>query len=163
MNLGYQYPLTVFLEVQTTDNTAMHFGTYTDYYATSSDAVKVNGAPAGSTVEIVGQSGNVLASATAGLDGAQLKIGKYHMPLSANVEVLVMGVVVASTPTATAIYGGDVYSVSGLSGGGTAAPVGIFTSNPVSSGTINPTVGQGVTSKVSGPNSGTICLLGLCL
>ncbi|HEV2226584.1 MAG TPA: hypothetical protein VGR56_07260, partial [Nitrososphaerales archaeon] len=166
MNLGYQYPLTVFLEVQTTDNTAMHFSTYTDYYATSSDSVIVNRAPAGSTVEIVGQSGNVLASATAGLDGsAQMKIAKYHMPLSANVEVLVMGVVVASTPTTTIVYGGDVYSVGGLSGGGTgtAAPVGIFTSNPVSSGTINPNVGQGVTSKVSGPIGGTICIVGLCL
>ncbi len=166
MTLGYQYPLTVFLEVQTTDNTVMHFSTYTDYYATSSDTVTVNGAPAGSTVEIVGQSGNVLASAPAGVDGsAQLKIAKYHMPLSANVEVLVMGVVVASTPTTAAIYGGDVYSVGGLSGtgGGTAAPVGIYTSNPVSSGTINPNVGQGVTSKVSGPIGGTICIVGLCL
>ena len=166
MNLGYQYPLTVFLEVQTTDNTTMHFSTYTDYYATSSDTVTVNGAPAGSTVEIVGQSGNVLASSTAGLDGsAQMKIAKYHMPLSANVEVLVMGVVVASTPTMTAVYGGDVYSVGGLSGSGTgtAAPTGVFTSNPVSSGTINPNVGQGVNSKVSGPNGGTICIVGLCL
>ncbi|HEV2225576.1 MAG TPA: hypothetical protein VGR56_02080 [Nitrososphaerales archaeon] len=166
MNLGYQYPLTVFLEVQTTDNTAMHFSTYTDYYATTSDSVTVNGAPAGSTVEIVGPSGNVFASATAGLDGsAQIKIAKYHLPLTANVEVLVMGVVVASTTTTTNVYGGDVYSVGGLSGGGTgtAAPVGVFTSNPVSSGTINPNVGQGVTSKVSGPSGGTICIVGLCL
>ena len=166
MNLGYQYPLTVFLEVQTTDNTAMHFSAYTDYYATSSDTVTVNGAPGGSTVEIVGQSGNVLATTTAGLDGsAHLNIAQYHMPLSANVEVLVMGVVVASTPTTTSIYGGDVYSVGGLSGGGggTAAPVGVYASNPVSSGTINPNVGQGVTSKVSGPNGGTICIAGLCL
>jgi hypothetical protein len=85
------------------------------------------------------------------------------MPLSANVEVLVMGVVVASTQAAGSIYGGDVYTVSGLTGGATAAPAGTFTSNPVSSGTINPNVGKGVTTKVSGPIGGTICIVGLCL
>jgi hypothetical protein len=146
MNLGYQSPFTAFLEVQTTDNTAMRFSTYTNYYATSSPLVTVNNAPLDSTVQIVDGTGKVLATAQPDMSGtATLDIGMYAMPLKANINIYEMGVLVGSTSSMVPIYGGDVYTVSlspggiGQTGTGTA-----YTSNPATSTAINPNVGQGL-------------------
>ncbi len=166
LNLGYQFPLTAFLEVESTDNTTMHFSTYTDYYATSAGSIQVTGAPAGSTVDVVNPSGTVLASGRASLSGtAVLDVSRYDMPLVANIEVLALGLPVASTPAPVAIYGGDTYAVSAGTGSSVGAPAGPMTVNPSLSEVINTNVGQGVTTNLGNPNSSTppICLFGICV
>lgn len=163
MNLGYQYPLTTFLEVQSTDNTTMHYSTYTDYYATTSGNITVNGAPAGSTVQLIGASGAVLASGRASLSGtAVLDVTMYNMPLSANIVVTDLGVTVASTSSPAAIYGGDAYALTAGSGSTLAPTSGPYTANPTISGDISTSVGQGI-GLLPGPSSGDVCLLGICL
>ena len=146
MNLGYQYPLTAFLEVQTTDYTAMHFSAYSNYYATSSPNVKVENAPPGSTVRIVGNDGRVFAAAQADNSGtATLDVGMYDMPLNANINVYMFGVQVGSTSSSVPIYGGDVYTVTLNPGGIVQIGSGaVYTSNPAVSTIINPNAGQGV-------------------
>jgi hypothetical protein len=147
MNLGYEYPLTAFLEVQTTDYSTMHFSAYSDYYATSSPSITVQNAPPGSTVEIVGSGGNVYSSGQVDSSGtSQLNIGMYDMPLNANINVYLFGVLVGSTSASVPIYGGDVYTVS-LSPNIGIGQVGlgtVYTSNPTVTPIINPNAGQGV-------------------
>jgi hypothetical protein len=124
----------------------MRFSVYDNYYATTSPLVTVNNAPPGSTVKIVSAQGNVLAAAQADNSGtATLDIGMYVMPLKANINVYVLGVLVGSTPSSVPIFGGDVYTVS-LNPGG-IVPVGIgtvYTSNPATTSVINPNAGQGL-------------------
>ncbi len=168
LNLGYQYPLTAFLEVESTDNTTIHFSTYSNYYATSAGTVTVTGAPAGSTAEVVDPSGKVLATGQADLTGtARIDIGKYVMPLSANVEVFLLGTMVASTPATVSIYGGDSYAVTIGAGGSSVAstPVGPYTTAPSVGGEVNSNSGQGITVDLgkSTDSSAQICLLGICL
>ncbi len=165
MNLGYQYPLTAFLEVQSTDNTAMHFSTYTDYYATTSDSVTVAGAPPGSTAQLVDPSGRVLASAPADLSGtARLDIGMYAEPLQANVVVSLQGAEIATTSAPMPVYGGDSFAVTSALGGGSSAstPSGPFTVNPSTTSSINVNVGEGI--QITGGNSSLqLCLLESCV
>lgn len=170
MNLGYQYPLTVFLEVQTTDGSKMFFSTYTDYYATKSDTVTVKGLVPYSTAQIVGTSGSVLSTAQADGSGtAHLDIGMYDMPLAANIEDIVLGAPVASTSGPVNIFGGDVYTTALGSGTSQGTPSGPFTTKPSVAGVINVNVGDGITLGVggtsvsTGSSSGSVCILGLCL
>jgi hypothetical protein len=161
MNLGYQSPFTVFLEVQGTDNTAMHYSTYTDYYATTSPAVTVNGAPPGSAVEIVGSGGNVLASGSAGPSGTvTMNVASFNMPITGTIQVLEAGITAASSST-TQIYGGDVYTVGvpGITGPSLSGP---FTANPGTTDIVNPSVGDGLQINLGGGGGG-ICILGICL
>jgi hypothetical protein len=173
MDLGYQYPLSAFLEVQTTDNTAMYFSVYRDYYATASDTVTVRDAPPGSTVAIVDQSGNFFARGQADNSGtATLQIGMYHMPLRAYIRVFLMGTMIGSTTGSVDIYEGDVYTVSlslGTGQGQGETPAVPYTSNPSTSTIVNPNVGFGITlDQIAGvvfsigTRSGTICMLGTC-
>jgi len=165
LNLGYQYPLTTFLEVESTDNTSMHFSTYTNYYATSSNLVTVTGALSGSTAELVDASGRVLASGQVDGSGtAHLDVGMYPMPINAKVEVFLLGLMVASTPSTVQVYGGDVYSVTTELGTTGNAPAGPYTSNPSLNGLINSNVGQGISVNL-GPGGGSsppLCVLGIC-
>jgi hypothetical protein len=73
----------------------------------------------------VSATGQVLASSPADGSGtATMPIGKYHMPLVANIQATVLGLVVGSTPSPVSIWGGNSYSLSlslGLAGGLTGA------------------------------------------
>jgi hypothetical protein len=166
LNLGYQFPLTAFLEVESTDNTSMHFSTYTDYYATASGSIQVTGAPIGSTVKVVGPSGTVLASGQAGLSGSTvLDISRYDMPLVANIEVVLGGLPLASTLSPVHIYGGDTYAVSAGPGSPGGVPIGPMTINPALNDVINTNVGQGITVNLGDPSSSSppVCLFGICV
>jgi hypothetical protein len=124
-NLGYQMPFQFFLETQTSYAGAMFTGSFNDFYLASSDSVTVTNMPANSVAQIVSATGQVLASSPADGSGtATMPIGKYHMPLVANIQVTVLGLVVGSTASPVSIWGGDSYSVSlslGLAGGLTGA------------------------------------------
>ena len=111
--LGYQSPFRVFLEVQSSYSGGMLFSTYTDYYATQSDSITITGVPTSSIGRIVDPSGTVLASGPVDSTGTvTLNIGKFHMPLLANIEVLTLGVQTAITSSPVSIWGGNSYSLS---------------------------------------------------
>jgi hypothetical protein len=134
MNLNMPEPFQYYLELQANSNTpstgSMFTGSFTDYYATTSDNVKVRNAGAGSIVRIVNAtSGNTLASSTADSNGTALvDVGRYHMPINANVQVFdTTGVnLLSSTPSSPGIYGGDVYDV-----GTSTVPTTVITVNAV--------------------------------
>jgi hypothetical protein len=169
MNLGYQYPLTAFLEVQTTDSSTMHFSVYSDYYATASDTLTVTGVPPNATVEVASPTGSVLATGQADASGtATLKIGMYHMPLQAEIRVFVLGVRVGSTSSVVSLYGGDVYQASLAPGGASIGSVSVpYTSDPSTAPVISSAVGNGITLQADGPSvdpsGGSLCVFRVCL
>jgi hypothetical protein len=113
LSLGYQSPFMVFLEVQSSYSGGMLFSTYRDYYAAKSDSITITGVPTSSVGEIVDPSGAVLAQAPVDSSGTvTLNIGRYHMPLVANIEVFTLGVQTATTASPVPIWGGDSYSLS---------------------------------------------------
>jgi len=121
LNLGYQMPFQFFLETQTSYQGGMFTGTFQNFYLTSGDSVTLTNMPSGSTAEIVSPSGQTLASAPADSSGtATMPIGQFNMPLVANIEVMLMGLPVASTSSPIPIWGGDAYSLSALGLGGLA-------------------------------------------
>lgn len=62
--------------------------------------------------QIVDSSGNLLASAPIILGNTTIDIGRYHLPTTANIQVLDSGnVSLASSPAVQSVYGGDVYSI----------------------------------------------------
>lgn len=119
MNLNMPRPFEYYLETQTNSVSPssgnMFTGSFTDYYATTSDKIKVTGAVVGSFVKVVDAiSGSVLASSVADTTGvAFLDVGRYHMPINASVVVYdsTGNVVLASTKQSPGIYGGDVYNI----------------------------------------------------
>jgi hypothetical protein len=121
LNLGYQAPFQFFLETQTSYTGGMFYGTFQNFYLANGDSVTVTSMPPNSVAQIVSPSGQVLASSPADGSGtAKLAIGQFHMPLVANIQVTLLGLVVGSTSSPVSIWGGDAYSVSlplGLPGG----------------------------------------------
>src|SRR2546427_409638 len=145
MNLNMPMPFQTYLEMQTNSvspSTGNNFtGTFTDYYVTASDSIKVINAGAGSLVKVVDSaSGNTLASSTADANGTVfVDVGKYNMPINATVIVYdSTGVnILASTSAPAGIYGGDVYNV-----GSSTAPQTTITVNGFDSTTNAPLVGM---------------------
>jgi hypothetical protein len=160
MNLNMPEPFQYYLELQTNSvipSTGQTFtGTFTDYYATTSDSIKVVNAGAGSVVRVVdAASGNVLASFVADSTGtAFVDVGRYHMPINANVVVYDSpGTnVLASTATAGGMYGGDVYNV----GSSAAIQTSTLTINSVDMTGNTPingfytTISRGITNVATG-------------
>jgi len=111
--LGMPAPFNAFLEPQTSYDGAQLFGTYADFYSALGENVKVINNPSNAAVaQIVDSSGNLLASAPVILGNATIDIGRYHLPATANIQVLDSGnVSLASSPVVQNVYGGDVYSV----------------------------------------------------
>src|SRR2546422_2583261 len=115
LNLQMPSPFNSYLEVQSTYAGGMLHASYNDYYATVSDAVRVQNAPPGDTAQVVDSASKVLASATVGSGGvALLDVGQYHLPISGYVQVYdtAHNLVATTGGTAAAIWGGDVYQVS---------------------------------------------------
>ncbi|HZS74503.1 MAG TPA: hypothetical protein VFA69_08390 [Candidatus Nitrosotalea sp.] len=111
--LGMPAPFNAFLEPQTSYDGAQLFGTYADFYSALGENVKVINNPSNAAVaQVVDSSGNLLASAPVILGNATIDIGRYHLPATANIQVLDSGnVSLASSPVVQNVYGGDVYSV----------------------------------------------------
>src|SRR2546428_13103834 len=87
----------------------MHFGTYTNYYSTFGENVTVSNAPPGGTGQLVDTSNTVLATAPITSTGtAVLPVGKYHLPLTASVNVCdPANNLAASTSGPISIWGGN--------------------------------------------------------
>jgi hypothetical protein len=119
LTLNMPSPYNSYLEVQTDSASAMRLGNYAYYYADSSENVTVTNAPAGGTVKIVGPTNNTLASAPVSPTGTAIAVvGQYPLPLTASIQAYdSANNLVASTPTAVTLWGGDVYAVSTTSPG----------------------------------------------
>lgn len=113
MDMKMPAPFKALLQVDATSPT-MHYGTFTDYYATSSEEVTVTDAPSSGTVQIVDPSSAVLASASVGSDGtATMPVGMYGLPLNAYINVYnSTNALVANTTSAITIWGGDMYTTN---------------------------------------------------
>ena len=122
--LGMPAPFNAFLEPQTSYDGAQLFGTYNDFYSALGENVKVINNPSNAAVtQIVDSSGNLLASSPVILGNATIDIGRYHLPVDANIQVLdSRNVSLASSPVVASVYGGDVYSVV-TSNGNTMMPL----------------------------------------
>ena len=167
LNLGYQSPLQFFIETQTSYTGGMFYGTFQNFYLTSSDSIKVTNMPSGSTAQVVSPSGRVLASAAASSGTATLAIGQYGMPLFANIKVVgLLGLQIASTASPISIWGGDAYSLSlplGLGGGLVGTGPGSTNSSlsiavPTST-SIAPSAG-GAVQGIAAPSSGGVPQVG---
>ena len=112
--LNMPSPFNSYIEVQTNSASAMRWSTYVYYYSIFGENVTVTGAPAGGTVKIVDSSNTMLASGPVASSGiATVPVGKYRLPLTGFINIYdSTGTLVASTSTAVALWGGDVYTVS---------------------------------------------------
>ena len=112
LTLGMPSPFNAYLEPQTSYAGQMLVGTYTNYYATTSENVNVQGAPAGGTAKVVDPTNKVLASAPIAAGGtASIAIGQYQMPIAGSVQVFDPSNTLVATSGAKSIWGGDAYHV----------------------------------------------------
>ena len=112
LNLQMPPPFLTFLEVQSSYNGKPLYGTYKNYYAAADENVKVTTNLSNAvTVSIVDRSGKILATAPVSGGTATFDIGKYHLPLAANIVVYnSTNAPVVSTSRPVDIFGGDLYS-----------------------------------------------------
>jgi len=107
LSLQMASPFQAYLEVQSCYADQMLYGTFTDFYASRSSNVTVTNLPtSASTVQLVDQSGNILASSTVSNGVAALDIGGHTFPVSA-------GIVVKSADGSTVVSSSIVYLVGG--------------------------------------------------
>jgi len=107
-------PFIFFLETQLSYSGQVLYGTFSNFYATTGEAVVVNNIPAAATtVQIVDPLGTVLATAPVNSGTATIAVGQFTFPLKGKIIVYGQGnVVVASSPGVVSINAGDVYSIS---------------------------------------------------
>jgi len=119
MNLNMPTPLHAFVQVDTSSS-SMDNTTYSNYYSTTDENIQVTNNPSNATtVQIVGTTGNVLATAPVSAGTATLNVGMYQFPLAGTINVYDSNnSIIASS--SVSIYGGDVYSVTSSSGTPTA-------------------------------------------
>ena len=147
LNLNMASPFNAYLEPQSTSATSMHFGTYTNYYSTFGENVTVSNAPPGGTVQLVDTSNTVFATAPITSTGtAVLPVGKYHLPLTASVNVCdSANNLVASTSGPITIWGGNKYTASP-----TTTPSSTCSPSPAGQSTINVNTVNSVGVPLSG-------------
>lgn len=114
LNLDMPEPFNAYLEAQTSTSSGKLYGFYSDYYVTSDTTVRFVNAPAGGTVKIVDSSSNkLLGKDTIDAGGkASIGIAKYHLPLSARIEVYDPTNNLIASKTVSKIWAGDIYKVS---------------------------------------------------
>lgn len=106
-------PFLYFVEPQNS-HAEMLYGVYEDYYSTKDETVKLTNIPSGaSRVDVLSQSGSVLATSSVSNSVSTLDVGMYHFPITANIKVYDSNdVVIASTLSSVEMFGGDIYSVN---------------------------------------------------
>jgi hypothetical protein len=106
-------PFLYFVEPQNS-HAEMLYGIYEDYYSTKDETVKLTNIPSGaSRVDVLSQSGSVLATSPVSNSVSTLDVGMYHFPITANIKVYDSNdVVIASTSSSVEMFGGDIYFVN---------------------------------------------------
>ncbi|TBR09447.1 MAG: hypothetical protein EPO62_05030 [Candidatus Nitrosotenuis sp.] len=112
LSLNMPAPFNYYFQTMNSYYNQMRYGTFRDYYATSSENISViNNPPNAATVSLVDLSGNVLARSDVVSGDAVLDVGQYHFPLDATINVYdSTGAVIASG--AKSMFGGDVFTVN---------------------------------------------------
>ncbi len=115
MNLGMSTPFIAYVQDDTSSSNAMHYATYSNYYVTADENIKITNNPSNAaSAKVVDSSGQVLSSSSVTSGTATLNVAKYSFPLAATINVYdSSGSVIASSPAS--IYGGDVFSVTSTS------------------------------------------------
>lgn len=106
-------PFLYFVEPQNS-HAEMLYGVHEDYYSTKDENIRLVNIPSGALrVDVLSQSGSVLATSPVSNGVAILDVGMYHFPITANIKVYDSNdVVIASTSSSVGMFGGDVYSVN---------------------------------------------------
>jgi hypothetical protein len=118
LDLQMPGPFNVFEEPQSSYAGQLLNGTYADYYATTSENVKVTNAPIlAAKIDLVDPTGKVLATSPVASGTATFTIGQFHMPLVAYIKMYDShNIQLASTTSPVNIFGGDTYKVSSILG-----------------------------------------------
>ncbi len=111
--LGMPAPFNAFLEPQTSYNGQLLYGSYKDFYASTTENIQIQNNPSNAaTAELIDNSGNILSTAPVLFGNATLNVGKFNFPLMASVKVVDSNnAQIALTPNVESVYGGDIYSV----------------------------------------------------
>ena len=114
MNLQMPEPFNTYLEPQSSYTGQLLNGSYTNYYVTTDENVKVINLPSNAArADLVDSSGAILASSQVSNGIISFEVGKYDFPFAANIRIYdSSNTLIASTNNTTSIYGGNVYSVS---------------------------------------------------
>jgi len=107
MSLGMPTPLITYFQNDVSSSSSMHYATYSNYYLTTDEKIKVTNNPSNAvTVKVVDSSGSILASSTVTSGTATLDVGMYNFPLSATINVYdSSSSIIASSPAS--IYAVD--------------------------------------------------------
>jgi hypothetical protein len=112
LNLQMPSPFIAFLEVQTSYPGQMLIGTFTNFYVSTTTSLTVDNLPSGaSSVQLVDQSGSILASSPVSNGVAVLDIARYAFPLSASIVVKDSGGGTIVASGVLSLVGGDRYGV----------------------------------------------------
>jgi hypothetical protein len=116
LNLNLGSPLTAFLEIDTTIPAKMLYGTFIQFYETKGGNVTIKNIPAAaSNVTIIGQSGNLIASAPVTDGSASANLEELNFPVTASIKVLCPNGSLLASSSQLEIFGGDVYSIHSAS------------------------------------------------
>jgi len=113
LSLKMPAPFQIYLEPETSYSGQELYASFLNYYLTSGEYLTINGLPSRAThVELINPTnGQVLARAPKSGGSARIEMGGFTFPFTAKIEALSStGAVIASTPGAVSLYGGDVYS-----------------------------------------------------
>ncbi|HEX5458229.1 MAG TPA: fibronectin type III domain-containing protein, partial [Candidatus Nitrosotalea sp.] len=112
LNLQMPKPFNTYLEPQSSYHGQLLNGTYTNYYATTNEIVKITNLTNNIVrTDLVDNTGKILASSHPSNGIASFDVGKYDFPLAANIKAYdANNILIASTSNIVKIYGGDVYS-----------------------------------------------------
>src|SRR5581483_9246983 len=114
LNLDMPEPFNTYLEVQTSTASQKLYGFYRDFYATSDTSIKVLNAPIGGLVKISDSASNKeLGKDIVDNKGkASIGIARYHLPLSARIDVYDSTNNFVATKTVGNMWAGDSYKLS---------------------------------------------------
>ena len=113
LNMQFARPLQTYLEVESSYSGAVLSGTFTDFYVTTTTAITLSNIPGGATsVKLVDQSGNTLATSPVTNGVATMDIGQDTFPLSAKIIVQRADGSTLVSSVVLALWGGDTYTVA---------------------------------------------------
>src|SRR5206468_4729424 len=88
MNLGISRPFVTFVQDDTSSSISMNYATFSNYYVTIDENIKITNIPSNAAaVNVVDSTGKTLASSTVTLGTATLYVGQYVFPISANINI----------------------------------------------------------------------------
>ncbi len=119
LSLGMPAPYSFYVEEETSVASSTVYANYQDFYVTLGGTVTVTGLPSNAqSVDLIGTSGNVYATAPVADSKAVMNIGNYTYPLEGQIDAYstttAMGhpndSLVAASSGLQSVYGGDTYA-----------------------------------------------------